>query len=76
MEYATNRDKLIVDERLKNLKIQFPQSWVNFSLDNPNGPPTFIDGRIEEPGVLQISTAEFLSGPFPNPNGDDLIGLS
>ncbi|HEY5771620.1 MAG TPA: hypothetical protein VIS75_03280 [Chitinophagaceae bacterium] len=65
-----------MDARLKKLKIVFPNGWTDISAENVDGPPTFINGRLNEPGVLQISTAEYVSGELPNPNYDDLITLS
>ena len=65
-----------MDARLKNLKIVFPNGWADISAENVDGPPTFINGRLNDPGVLQISTAEYVSGELPNPNYDDLITLS
>jgi len=65
-----------MDSRLKKLKINFPNGWTDVSRENPDGPPTFIDARLNEPGVLQISFAEYVSGQRPNPNYADLIDLS
>jgi hypothetical protein len=65
-----------MDKRLKNLSIKLPNNWKDVSADNPNGPPTFINNTIDISGVLQISTAEFLSGKIPNPDLSDLIDLS
>jgi|GEM_PF-1563556 len=65
-----------MDKRLKNLEIRLPDNWNDISEDNPNGPPTFIDDTIDNSGVLQISTAEFLSGKIPNPGLSDLSELS
>jgi hypothetical protein len=62
--------------KIKKLKIKFPNGWIDISDKNPDGPPTFIDGKLEEPGVLQISTAEYISGALPDPDYDDLIALS
>jgi hypothetical protein len=65
-----------MDKRLKKLNIKLPHSWEDISADNPQGPPTFIDKAFGDIGVLQISTAEFLSGKIPNPSLMDLIDLS
>jgi len=65
-----------MDVRLKKLKIDFPNGWTDVSSENLDGPPTFIDSRLIEPGVLQISIAEYFFGQKPNPNHDDLIELS
>jgi hypothetical protein len=65
-----------MDKRLKELSINLPNGWGNISADNPNGPPAFIDNTIDDPGVLQISTAEYLSGAVPNPSLTDLVYLS
>lgn len=65
-----------MDKRLKKLEITLPDNWKDVSEDNPGGPPTFIDDTLDVSGVLQISTAEFLSGKMPNPNESDLIELS
>jgi len=65
-----------MDKRLKNIRISFPEGWSDISSQNPDGPPTFIHGRLEEPGVLQISIAQYVSGKKPNPDFTDLISLS
>jgi len=65
-----------MDKRLKNLSLKLPDGWKDVSEDNPNGPPTFINDTIDNSGILQISTAEFLSGRIPNPSLSDLIDLS
>jgi hypothetical protein len=65
-----------MDKRLKSLEIKLPDNWKDISADNPNGPPTFIDDTVGNSGILQISTAEFLSGKIPNPDASDLIELS
>ncbi len=65
-----------MDKRLKNLEITLPNNWEDISEDNPNGPPTFIHNGIDNSGVLQISTAEFLTGKVPNPSLNDLVDLS
>lgn len=65
-----------MDKRLNKLRIRFPKGWKDISMENPVGPPTFVNEIIKESGVLQISTAEFLTGKFPNPSLADLIDLS
>ncbi len=65
-----------MDKRLKMLNINLPDGWEDISEDNPQGPPTFIDTTFGDSGVLQISTAEFLSGKIPNPSLTDLVDLS
>jgi len=65
-----------MDKRLKKLNIKLPDGWEDISADNPNGPPTFIDVIIDDSGVLQISTAEYLSGKLPKPSLADLVDLS
>ncbi|HEX9513241.1 MAG TPA: hypothetical protein VF939_22275 [Puia sp.] len=65
-----------MDKRLEKLRISFSDGWKNISHENPEGPPTFIKEASEEPGVLQISTAEYLGGEHPNPTFSDLIELS
>lgn len=62
--------------RIDKFNIFLPDWWQDISNSNPDGPPTFIDGRLEEPGVLQISTAIYVSSEKPNPNFEDLIQLS
>lgn len=69
-----NLDIIQVDKRLNKLKIKLPDNWTQ--MDNPEGPPTFIDESLDEPGVLQISFAEFIEGAKPNPTKLDLINLS
>lgn len=53
-----------------------PDGWEDISKDNPDGPSTFIDGRLDEPGVLQISTANYVSGEKPNAEYQALVELS
>src|SRR5687767_11717178 len=65
-----------MDNRLRKLKISFPKDWTDISSENPDGPPTFLNNSLDEPGVLQISTAEFIVGEKPNPDFTDLITLS
>jgi hypothetical protein len=65
-----------MDNRLRKIKITFPSGWVDISNENPEGPPTFINGNLEEPGVLQISTADYLSGEKPFAEFEGLISLS
>ena len=65
-----------MDKRLNKIRIGFSKGWKDISKENPNGPPTFINYEIEDSGVLQISTAEFIGGQKPNPNFSDLINLS
>lgn len=65
-----------MDQRLKKLNIKLPIYWVDISPDNPDGPPTFIDNTLDDPGVLQISTVEYVSGEIPNPSLTDLVYFS
>src|SRR5258708_25705778 len=65
-----------MDNRLKKLQIKFSDGWKDISKENPDSPPTFINDELDESGVLQISTAEYISGQTPNPNFLDLINLS
>lgn len=65
-----------MDLRLKKLKINLPSHWVDISNENPDGAPTFINGRLDEPGVLQISLAEYKSGEKPEATYTDLVQLS
>ncbi len=65
-----------MDNRLKKLVISFPKGWVDVSEENPGGPPTFISELIEPSGVLQISSAAYLSGALPNPDMNALLELS
>ena len=65
-----------MDDRLKKFKIDFPSNWFDISDENPDGPPTYIDGDLDEPGVLQISFAEYLNGVKPTATDYDLIELS
>ncbi len=61
----------------KKFKLSLPKSWMDISDENPDGPPSFIRKESDEnPGVLQLSFAEYLSGEQPNPNYADLIQLS
>ena len=65
-----------MNKSLNKLKITFPDGWVDISNENPDGPPTFINEKLEEPGVLQISTADYISGEKPIAEYDDLVSLS
>lgn len=65
-----------MDKRLNKLNINFPDGWKDISNENPDGPPTFINENINESGVLQISTADFMGGKLPNTSLADLIELS
>ncbi|HEY4061265.1 MAG TPA: hypothetical protein VGM30_05170 [Puia sp.] len=65
-----------MDKRLSKLRIRFPEGWKDISIENPDGPPTFVKENVEESGILQISTAEYLTGKIPNPSLADLIDLS
>src|SRR5579885_1734593 len=65
-----------MDIRLKKLKINLPSHWAEISDENPDGPPTFINSKLEDPSVLQISLAEYVRGEKPNPDYNDLIQLS
>ncbi|WP_109699612.1 hypothetical protein [Chitinophaga deserti] len=65
-----------MDHRLKKFIISFPKGWVNVSEENPDGPPTFINELIRPSGVLQISTAAYLSGELPDADNNTLLGLS
>ena len=58
------------------LQVGLPNNWVDISHENPNGPPTYVNQYHDEPGVLQISYAEYRSGTIPNPKHGDLIELS
>ena len=62
--------------QIQNLKIDFPDSWTDISNENPGGPSTFIKAGLDEPGVLQISKAEYVSGKLPDPGYNDLVFLS
>lgn len=60
----------------KKIKIRLPNNWEDISNRNGNGPPTFIIGNKNEPGVLQISFVEYTGGVKPNPDFNDLLILS
>lgn len=62
--------------RIDDFNIFLPSEWQDIWDFNPDGPPTFVDGRIENPRVLQISTAKYVSGEKPNSDFQDLIQLS
>jgi hypothetical protein len=57
-----------------NIRVTIPKSWEE--LDNPQGPYTLIKSNNDEPGVLQISVANYLSGALPNPSLETLVELS
>ena len=58
------------------LQIKLPRGWVDYSAENPDGPPTYLRDFSEEPGLLQISWAEYKNGPVPNPSAEDLEQMS
>ena len=62
--------------KIDNFKIILPDWWEDISQSNPNGPQTFIDGRLNEPGVLQISIAKYVAGEKPEASYQDLVQLS
>jgi hypothetical protein len=66
----------LMNKRLSNLQIRFSKGWQDISEDNPLGPPTFINCKLEDFGVLQISMAEYMNGQVPNSDFSDLITLS
>ena len=64
-------------EHLDKLTFNLPKSWIDISNENPDGPASFIRKQSDKnPGVLQISFAEYKSGEKPNPEYSDLIELS
>lgn len=64
-------------EQFKTLKLNLPKNWIDISDENPDGPHTFIrKDWNKNPGVLQISVAEYESEVESNPNHKDLIELS
>jgi hypothetical protein len=64
-------------EHFKAIKLNLPNSWIDISFENPDGPPTFIRKEWgKNSGVLQISVTHYLSGESFNPNHKDLIELS
>tara|TARA_R110000787_G_scaffold129264_7_gene241114 strand:+ start:55 stop:480 length:426 start_codon:yes stop_codon:yes gene_type:complete len=64
-------------EQFNTFILSPPKSWINISDENPDGPTTFIRKEWDEnPGVLQMSVAQYLSGKQTNPNHKDLIKLS
>jgi hypothetical protein len=62
--------------KIDRFKIFAPTWWEDVSNSNPEGPYTIVDGRLDEPGVLQFSTAEYIRGLKPNPTYEDLIEMS
>jgi hypothetical protein len=64
-------------EYLNTLTLNPPNGWIDLSEQNPRWPITFVKKEwSENPGVLQISVAQYLSEEQPNPNHKDLINLS
>ena len=53
-----------------------PQWWQDISDSNPDGPQTFVDGRLDEPGVLQVSSVTYISGEKPDADFQGLIKMS
>jgi hypothetical protein len=60
----------------KRLQITLPRGWVDYSHENPDGPPTYLRDLSSDPGPLQVSWAEYKSGPVPNPSATDLEQMS
>jgi hypothetical protein len=60
----------------QRLQIKLPKGWVDYSKENPDGPPTYLRDLSEEPGPLQISWAEYKGGAVPNPSPEDLQQMS
>jgi len=58
------------------LKMRLPKRWVDYSNENPDGPPTYVRASSECPGPLQVSMMEYKSGVVPNPSEDDLRRMS
>jgi hypothetical protein len=58
------------------LKVKPLPGWSDHSKWNPDGPPTYLRDLSDEPGPLQISFLEYLSGSIPNPTVNDLIQLA
>jgi hypothetical protein len=65
-----------MDKRLKKLRIDFPDGWVDISGENPEGPPTFVNEQVDDSGVLQISMAEYVGGEVPDPSQADLVVMA
>ncbi len=57
----------------QNFTFNFPKNWNDISKENPEGPPTFVNGEYKEPGILQLT---YLKGGPPNPDFKQLISLS
>jgi hypothetical protein len=59
------------------LQVRLLSNWVDFSKNNPNGPPTFFRTGTKDPGLLRISMyAEYRGGAIPNPTGEQLVDLA
>lgn len=65
-----------MDKRLSKLKITLPEGWKDSGPLEPGAPPAFTNERMGSSGILQISTAGWVSGKVPNPDFSDLVDLS
>ena len=62
---------------MSSLHIDLPDTWIDISAENSEGPPTFVRDTSGEKGVLQISLqAEYWGGEVPNPTYPDLEQLA
>jgi len=60
----------------KVINIKLSESWNDCSMQNPDGPLTFIRGISKNPGALQVSFAIRKGGQIPNPSYEDLINMA
>lgn len=58
------------------IRAKLPRGWSDHSLENPDGPATFLRDISSEPSVLQVSFALQKAGEIPNPSREDLVKLA
>lgn len=58
------------------IRVKLPRGWSDHSLENPDGPPTFLRDISNLPSVFQVSFALQRGGEIPNPSCEDLIELA
>lgn len=61
-----------------NIFVSLPNTWLDISKQNPEGPSTYIRQEYKKSllNYLQFSLANYVKGKIPNPTESDLIALS
>jgi hypothetical protein len=64
-------------ELLNTFKVNAPETWIDLTEEDPNGPATFIRKKWNQnPGIIQISRAQQIPAAYTQPNFKELIHLS